>query len=401
MATVKIILRTSKLNSTGEAPLCLRIIKNRRAKFVFLNYRISPEFWDDENKRVKKSHPNHQRLNSYIASKIADAQGVAVEMETAEKNILPEQIKDQIMGKAPVSFFKYADKYLAQLQLSQKIGTERKVKSILFKMKEYMSGKDLLFEHITVTWLKTYEQYLRSKKGNKTNTVSSNFRTLRVIINLAINEELITPDKNPFKRFKLSTEKVKKDYLTDDELMMIELAPLQRNSMKDHHRNMYVFSAYAGGLRISDMLLLKWKNFDGERIVVQTRKTSSTVSIKLPGRALDILKTYQRNDAQPEDFIFPILKNGVDYSDARFLFNEISSATAYTNDDLKEIAAIVKLEKRVSFHSARHTFATRALMKGVRIEYVSKLLGHANIATTQIYAKIVNEELDKAMEVFN
>ena len=171
--------------------------------------------------------------------------------------------------------------------------------------------------------------------------------------------------------------------------------------MKDIHRNMYVFSAYAGGLRISDILLLKWKNFDGERILMQTKKTSSKVSIKLPSTAMQILEIYKRKDAKPEDFIFPILENDVDYSDPRFLFNAISSATAYTNGDLKEIAGIVKLKKHISFHSARHTFATRALMKGVRIEYVSKLLGHANIATTQIYAKIVNEELDKAMEVFN
>lgn len=80
---------------------------------------------------------------------------------------------------------------------------------------------------------------------------------------------------------------------------------------------------------------------------------------------------------------------------------QFSAANAYVNKDLSKIAKMAEIEKHIHFHTSRHTFATRALRKGMRIEYVSKLLGHANIKTTQIYAKIVNEELDKAMEIFN
>ena len=71
------------------------------------------------------------------------------------------------------------------------------------------------------------------------------------------------------------------------------------------------------------------------------------------------------------------------------------------NKNLKSIATKAKISKKITFHVARHTFATIALKKGIRIEYVSKLLGHANLKETQIYAKIINEELDKAMDVFN
>src|SRR4030095_6949765 len=112
-----------------------------------------------------------------------------------------------------------------------------------------------------------------------------------------------------------STEKVKRDYLTEEELRLLEDAQLKNNSMKDHHRNMYVFSAYAGGLRISDILLLKWQNFNGSKIVVHTAKTSSVVSIKLPPKALEILKKYGSHNSKQTDFIFPVLKNGEDYSD--------------------------------------------------------------------------------------
>src|SRR4030095_809608 len=128
-----------------------------------------------------------------------------------------------------------------------------------------------------------------------------------------------------------STEKVKRDYLTEEELRLLEDAPLKINSMKDHHRNMYVFSAYAGGLRISDVILLRWQNFNGTHIIVYTRKTSNVVSIKLPSEALEIINKYWRDGLKHEDFIFPALKNDEDYSDKKKLYNAISSASVYTN----------------------------------------------------------------------
>jgi integrase/recombinase XerD len=401
MATVKIILRTSKINSAGEAPLCIRIIKDRNAKFVFLNYRIRPECWDESKGKVRKSHPNYQQLNAFLAGKVKEAESIALQMETADKKILPELIKEKIMGKAPVSFFKYADKYTDELKTNNKYGSRRKTKSVIAKMKKYTDGRELFFEHITVGWLKDYAHYLKTEHENKTNTVSCNFRTIRRIINLAISEDLIEADKNPFKKFRLVTEKVKKEFLTDNELMLLEVEQLEKDSLINLHRNMYVFSAYAGGLRISDVLLLKWRNYDGERILMQTKKTASIVTIKLPSKAQEILSLYQREDAKPDDFIFPKFSNDVDYSDGKRLFYAIQNADMEINHDLKAIAKKVGLEKKVTFHSARHTFATRALRKGIRIEYVSKLLGHASVSTTQIYAQVVNEELDKAMQVFN
>ena len=402
MATVKVILRTSKINSAGEAPLCIRITKDRNSKFVFLNYRIKPDCWDDEKNRVRKSHPNYQQLNAYLAGKVKEAEAVALKMETADKKILPEIIKEQIMGKAPQSFLKYADKYVKELETNQKFGSHRKVKSAVSNIRRYTNDRDLFFEQITVTWLKDYAYYLKTDREAKTNTVASNFRVLRRIINLAISEDILEYDKNPFKKMRIETEKVKKNFLTDDELMMIELAPLEKNSRMDMYRNMFVFAAYAGGLRISDVLFMKWKNFDGERVLIDTRKTGSTVSIKLPSKAQEILAIYQQPNSNPDEFVFPALEFDADYfTDIKKQFHAIANADYEANQDLKSIAKIVGLEKKVTFHTSRHSWAVRALKKGVRIEYVSKLMGHASISTTQIYAQVVNDELDKAMAVFN
>jgi integrase/recombinase XerD len=191
------------------------------------------------------------------------------------------------------------------------------------------------------------------------------------------------------------------EYLTEDELKLFEDIILDNGSMLDHHRNAYVFSCYAAGIRISDILQLKWKDFDGTNITIEMYKTKEMVSVKLPNKALEIISKYKTNSSnESENFIFPFLDSTREYDEEQ-LYKAISSRTAYANKDLGKMVKKIELGKEISYHSSRHTWATRALRKGMRIEYVSKLLGHSSIKTTQIYAKIVNSELDKAMDVFN
>ncbi|MBK6276015.1 MAG: tyrosine-type recombinase/integrase [Saprospirales bacterium] len=129
-------------------------------------------------------------------------------------------------------------------------------------------------------------------------------------------------------------------------------------------------------------------------------KTTSQISIKVPTKGLEILAKYKSDDVQNNDFIFPMLDNNLNIENNEMLDNAISSATAYINKNLGLIKDKLKMSKHISFHISRHSWATRALRKGMRIEYVSKILTHSDLKTTQIYAKIVNSELDKAMDVF-
>jgi integrase len=401
MATIKVLLRKNKLNEKGLAPLYLRLIKDRKAKFISLSIYLKPSEWNEEAGKVRKSHPNSARMNAMIAQRIADAEGVAVEMETKSKTISSYKIKEKIIGAAPVDFFPYADKYLLSLEKSGKIGTHNRAKAVIQKLKTYKNNKPLNFDDISVSFLKDYEEYLISKLHNRQNTVQSNFKIIRKLINDGVKEDIITRNDNPFYKFSIKSEKTQREFLSGDELKLIENLVLPVNSMMNHHKNMYVFAAYAGGLRISDILTLKWSNYDGERLILRVQKTMAQLTIKLPNKANEILSLYKSSDSKPEHFIFPILVNDTDYSNPRILHNAITSATTYTNKDLKAITKKVDITKHISFHTSRHTFATLALRKGMRIEYVSKLLGHSNIKETQIYAKIVNEELDKAMDVFN
>lgn len=400
MATTKIVLKNEKVKSDGSIPLYLRIIKDRKTKFISLGYSVMPSDWNEKNGTVRKSHPNANWLNNYLAKKISDAQKASLELEASTEFVNPKQLKETILGRSTEKFIPYAEKYVENLERKGKIGSYDKANATISKLKEYIGKKDFRFDDLTVYFLKSYERYLQVELGNSVNTIHSNMKIIRRIVKEAINDDLFVQSKNPFLKYKLKWEKTEIMFLTEEELSSLENIELDEGSMKYHHRNIYVFACYAGGLRISDICQLKWSDFDGERIIVNTMKSDSVVSIKLPQKAIEILKLYMPDKHEPNCYIFPLLKNEIDY-DPKKLFTAISSVTAYTNTDLKDLAKVAKINKRIHFHTSRHTWATRALRKGMRIEYVSKLMGHSSIKTTQIYAKIVNEDLDKAMEVFN
>ena len=293
------------------------------------------------------------------------------------------------------------DRFLNDLKLRKKIGTYRRYKSALKKMASFNKSRNLPMDKITVLFLKKFQQYAVEKRNNRVNTIHSNLRIFRRIINVAIEEELFPLEKSPFLRMKLKREKVKKVFLTEEELKRIEDLELVKDSWMELARNTFVFSSYAGGLRISDVIVLRWQHFNGTHISITTRKTKTLVSIKLPKVAIDILNFYHKKSATSSDFIFPFLKKKKDYTDAKIIFNAISTSNTIVNRQLCKLAKLAKIDKHISFHISRHTWATRAIFKGMRMEYVSKLMGHASIETTQIYAKIVNKELDKAMDVFD
>lgn len=401
MASVKVILKEEKINKAGEAPVYLRIIKDRKSKYISIGLRVKPQDWNSDLCKVKKSHPNMGRANAFIATKVAEAEGVALDLQRESKFVSPVQIKKVIMGQSTESFLKYFAQYLVALEKQGKISTMSKATAVYSKLKVFLGTSDLLFDEVTVNFLNQYEAYLRDELGNSVNTIYSNIKIFRKLINSAIREDLVPLERDPFRKFKLKLETKTKSYLTEEELDLLVQVPLKEGSKLWHHRNLFVFATYAGGLRISDLLQLKWEHFSGTHIRLAMHKTGDPVAVMLPNKALELLEQYQQAGHKKSDYIFPFFESDVDYSDPRTLYKAISSATAYANKNLKIIVGRAGIEKPISFHSSRHTFATRALTKGIPMELVSKLMGHSSIRTTQIYAKIINKKLDEAMELFN
>ena len=400
MASVQTVFRKDKLNAKGEAPIHFRIIKNRKVNYVTSGIMMPESQWDFTKNKVKATHKNSARLNSFLSSKYTELQDQVLEFETINKGLSTKELKDKIYGKEPADFYAVTEELLLVYLQDKKIGTHDADKTMLGKIKDFHKGKKLFFAEITPAFLSKLDTYLRVEFQNKTNTIHNTLKLIRKVFNYAIRQDYIDAGINPFLKYKIKTEKTNKTYLSEDELQAIVDLQLTPETRMELHRDMFVFAANTGGLRVSDTLLLKWNNFDGSHINFTIKKTSTQSAIKLPSKVLDIIEKY-KIQGKSSRFIFPMLPDDLNENDPRELDNAISSASAYINKNLKFIAKKAGIEKPLSFHISRHTWATRALRKGISIDKVSKLMGHAQIRETQIYAKIVSEELDKAMDVFN
>jgi integrase/recombinase XerD len=406
MGSVSIILRTNKVNKKGECPIAFRIIKDRKATLISSGYSIDPLHWDEDNKKIKSSAKNRDsketvaRINAQITKRFGEIQNELIDIDGLNKRVSRKQIKEQLHGKTYQNFYEFAKKVVESYKTENKIGTYSRTNTIINKMEEY--APNLSFHDITPKFLADYENYLKTKENpNSTNTIHANIKFIRVVFNRAYREELVEYDLNPFLKYQLKTEKTQRVYLTEEELENFKNVATTPGTKMELHKDMFVFASYTGGLRISDMLQLQWKHFNGEHIDFTIKKTGNQLSIKIPNKALEIIEKYKANKINVHSFIFPMMPEGTLNLSASLIDNAISSATAYVNKNLKLIAAKAEIEKNISFHTSRHTWATRALRKGMSIDKVSKLMGHSAIKETQVYAKIVNSELDKAMDVFN
>lgn len=251
-------------------------------------------------------------------------------------------------------------------------------------------GDYIAFRDVDKEFLSEFTDYLRQmpkaskygvlKTGGRlsNNSVVSYYGTLRTAINRAYKEGIITV--NPTKEFdfasKVRQEPSRREYLTIDELKTLINTECRHEIIK----RAFLFSCLCG-LRVSDIRKLRWCDLQRSggrvRIEITMQKTKEPLYLPISDEALKWLP--ERGEANDSDFIFPLTHEGT------------------VNDTLQHWAKVAGITKHISFHVARHTHATMMLTLGADLYTVSKLLGHKNIATTQIYAKIVDKKKEEAI----
>lgn len=246
-------------------------------------------------------------------------------------------------------------------------------------MEEKYKTSDIPLKHIDIFFIKNFEMYLRSNFACGNNTIMKIVQKLCSVVTLAHDTGVIPV--NPFRLYKFRFEETERDILTLEELNY--LYNYQFISKKlERVRDNYIFSCYTG-LAYTDTDKLDIQNikdfFDGNDWIIKRReKTNVESKILLLDIPRQILKKYEGKLSKGQ--LLPVISN------------------QKTNDYLKEIAAITGIGKRLTFHTARHTFATSVcLSNGVPLESLQKMLGHKSIRTTQIYAKIVDIKLSEDM----
>jgi integrase/recombinase XerD len=414
-AKIAIVHYTYKKYSDGTHPIMIRITANRKARYIATGYSVNKENWDQQNSRLleskvkndpsKKVLSNAKAINADIELKLNDIIRVKQQVSLTDGIQSSQHIKDKAVNKynASSDFFVYADKIVLDLSEQNKISTSKNFRSVLKRMEGFISTKSLLFTDITVDFLKQYQTFL-IKQGIKPNTINFHLKTIRNILYKAMNESepLMTQEKNPFQRFKMKTIVTKKETLSLQEIEKIKKLKLKapKHQKQIDARNYYLFSFNNAGIRITDLILLKNSNIVDGRLHYEMGKTGHFKSIKLNADSKAIIKEYKKKGAKPGDFLFPILDNDLNYPNALFLRKQLDTKASGINGELKELASLAKLNKRLHFHSSRHSFANIARKKKADLYSISKALGHKSLKVTEVYLASFDEQsLDETMEM--
>lgn len=397
-ASAKIVLR-KKPNSKGQFPLAIRITKNRRSTYKHIGHYIDIDDWDERNLRVKKSHPNAYSLNNLLSSKLSEVDKGMMNLQSENSDVTASQIKRDIYKPiSSLTFFDYVKEHLDALEADKKMNRFTTDSALATYIKDFYKSNDLCFQDINLRFLKRFKTYLMANR-NLTETSALNVMVLiRLIYNRAITDKVISKDIYPFGKagFKIKFPETHKIGLNKKEILILETVK-DISDVERHARNVWLYSFYFAGMRVSDVLFTKWSMIYDQRLHYRMNKNGKIVSLKIPAKALKILKSYEKEKNHPDDFVFPEMKKA-NLTNPKDVYNKIKVATSKFNKHLKSLTKKAGINKKVTMHIARHSFGNIA-GDSIHPLMLQKLYRHSDLKTTINYqANFITKNADDALE---
>jgi site-specific recombinase XerD len=387
-------LKRAKANVNGLVPIYHRTTINGKRLDKSTGKYIDPAKWSTEASRMKGTSEEARTINSHLDSLIAKNSSIEKKLIAVDKDITAEVFNNVLTGKTEkqrtlIPIFQDHNNKIKELVGKEYApGTLERYTTSLKHTIEFMQWKynisDIDITKIDHAFITDYEFWLRSVRNCNNNTAVKYIKNFNKIIKICLANDWL--NKNPFANYKAKVKEVERVYLTEEEIQSIieKEFNTERLSLV---RDIFVFSCFTGLAYIDVKNLTKSHislGIDGEKwIFTHRQKTESASKIPiLPVTQMIIDKYENHPQCNNEDKLLPILSN--------------QKMNAY----LKEIAGVCEIEKELTFHIARHTFATTVtLTNGVPIESVSKMLGHKNLRTTQHYAKVLDRKVSEDMKV--
>ena len=395
--TFSILFWADQKNATnGEALVYARITVNQKRANISLKRRVPVKLWDPKKNRSKGTSAEARQLNQYIDQTYTKLFQIYQDLKFQEKLITAKLIKAHYTGeneqsKSLQNLIAYHSKKIENTLAKGTIRnfgvTENYLNKFLNKVKK---TTDIYLKELDYKFLCDFENYLTNywpvghPKALSQNTIMKHIQRLRKMVTLAYHMEWIPRD--PFVRWKPVYEKKQREFLSENELLNMETFEFSIERL-ERVRDLFVFSCYTG-ISYVDIMNLTEENLvlgmdGGNWIYTKRQKTKSAVKVPFLGKAEEIISKYEGHTmTEIIGTLLPVITN------------------EKLNVYLKEVAHFVGIKKNLTFHMARHTFATTiTLSNGVPIETVSKLLGHSKIATTQIYARVLEHKVSNDMDI--
>lgn len=413
MGLADVVFWKYKKNKKGKSLIFIRIIEERKPRYLKTGLSSTKEDWDFSKNQFKTKYRKaedqykvaaHEKSNEILNMRVRDAENLIKDLIHKDGIISSEQVKNELVHSRNIgkdSVLHYIDSIVEEKQRHDKIGTATCYKDLKRSLLRFIKKRDISdisFKEITTTFLKDYENDFRERKIKDTG-ISFYFRTLRAVCNRAIEDGTCRRDMYPFDKYKISHFKTHttKRAITKAEIEKIKQLPLEADSSLSHSRNIFLFSYYCSGINFSDISMLTWENIKKNRLIYVRLKTNKPYNLMLLDPCLEIIDYYKTNYFRGSNTsIFPII-DIEKHTTQTTIKNRIHKVLGQTNKDLKQIGEMVNLEIPLTTYVARHTFATVMKRGGVSTSIISESLGHDSERTTQIYLdSFANDVLDEA-----
>ena len=390
---VYVISRT-KPKVNGECPIYLKInINGDKTRFP-LKRHILPEKWDSKRSRMKGRSKEAVVFNRYLDAINLRAHKLYNELLFNHTEVTSQMLRDAILGtnesrpKTIISVFdENVERLHSMVNVETSYTTFQKYRTTRNYLQAYLQKayrvNDVSIKRIDHSMIEGFEHFLKTEKGCGYNTTMKFLQNFKKITTDCIKRGWL--QKDPFINKSLSLKEISRPYLNEEELKRL-MGLNVRIKRLEGVRDYFLFACFTG-LLYSDVKKLTRKEIEitdaGKWIKTHRKKTGGIVYVPILEVTWQIIQKYNPLFAElmPDDPILPIVSN------------------QKMNGYLKEIATMAEITKKLSYHIARHTFATTVTMlNGVPIETVSKMLGHKNIRSTQHYARIVDAKVNKDMQ---
>ncbi|NEW84748.1 MAG: site-specific integrase [Mariniphaga sp.] len=383
-------IKRNEPKKDGRVVIMVRITINSIRSQFSSKLLVQPDQWDSKNERVKGQVAEARNLNRLLENIGSSLNVHYNKFMSIDGHVNPERLRNIFLGheeqeQTIISFF---DKFNDQYKL--KVGTTSTHKTytrylltrerLVEFMKQRYNLSDIPIKEMTISFIDEFYLYLRNNTECNHNSSLKFLQRFRTILYFAKNSGLSFND--PFGSFRFRYDKVNRGYLDQDELDILYTKKFS-SARLSQVRDIFIFSCYTG-LAYVDIFELTEdkirKAFDGHLwIMTKRQKTDVNTNVRLLDIPLTILERYKGK--QKNGKVLPVISN------------------QKTNDYLEEIADICGIVKKITFHLARHTFAsTVALGNDVPMESIQSMLGHADIKTTQIYAHVIDRKLSRDMD---
>lgn len=391
--SILFFIKKSKLLKNGEAPICLRITINGQRAEVQIKRSIEISQWNSNKECAIGKERKHQELNHYLETVRTKVLRIHRELEQDGKPITAEILKRHFYGEGESPkmllevFREHNKKYRELLDKDVVLGTvlryERTVRYLEEFMKEKYHISDIPLKNINQEFVKEFEHFIKTEKDCAQNATVKYLKNLKKIIRNALVNKWM--DDDPFVEIRFHQTASNREFLTEEELNKLIEKEFTIPRM-EVVRDIFVFCSLTG-LAFTDVQHLTpehiFRDMDGSYWIRKTReKTDNMCNIPLLDLPMKLIQKYQNHpECVRKGVVMPVPCN------------------QRCNSYLKEIADACGIQKTLSTHIARHTFACLAIANKVSTESIAKMLGHTDIRTTKIYARVLDRTVADEMQI--